>query len=96
MVAGYCGKYGGGTCGLKGGGTCVLKVCEGVLAFGTFVQKLLGLLACGGRGAWCGLGGNGGVFTLRVGVPTCNVDSDRVVGDCELLIDVREVLGACC
>ena len=96
MVAGYCGKYGGGTCRLKGGGTCVLKVGEGVLAFGTFVEKLLDLLACGGRGAWCGLSGKGGAFTLRVGVPTCNVDSDRVVGDCELLIGVREVFGACC
>ena len=30
--------------------------------------------ACGGRGAWCRLGGNGGVFMLRVGVCTCNVD----------------------
>ena len=54
------------------------------------------MLACGGRGAWCEIGGNGGAFILRVGVPTFNVESDRVVGDCELLIDVREVLGSCC
>ena len=47
-------------------------------------------------GAWCRLGGNGGgAFMLRVGVPTCNVDSVHVAGDCELLIDVREVLGTC-
>ena len=32
---------------------------------------------------------------LRVGVHTCNVDSVCVVGDCELLTDVRELLGAC-
>ena len=54
------------------------------------------MLACGGRRAWCKIGGNGGAFILRVGVPTCNVDSDHVVDDCELLIDVLKVLGACC
>ena len=32
---------------------------------------------------------------LRVGVRTCNVDSEHVVGDCELVTGVREVLGAC-
>ena len=32
---------------------------------------------------------------LSVGVRTCNVDSVDVVGDCELLADVHELLGAC-
>ena len=32
---------------------------------------------------------------LRVGVRTCNVYSLGVAGDCELVTDVCEVLGAC-
>ena len=32
---------------------------------------------------------------LSVGVRTCNVDSVDVVGDCELVTGVRELLGAC-
>ena len=32
---------------------------------------------------------------LTVGVCTCNVDSVDVVGACEILADVRELLGAC-
>ena len=32
---------------------------------------------------------------LSVGVCTCNVDSVDVVGDCELVAGVHELLGTC-
>ena len=66
-----------------------------MLACCGLVWKLLGLFACCGRGAWCRLDGNGGAFMLSVGVRTCSVDSVDVVGDCELVTGVRELLGAC-